>query len=194
MSTEKRLLALFAAAAALGLAMAATGCSTIVRAQTQQDQQDPTVITLPPYLTEKFNTLAHACTKDGFNAGANATIAVPSQEAAQAGKASMTISTDGKMTFALSLSDDERAALQRDLDDFWAATAAELNASTDLPNPAPDGFDYAKLREALNDNLPAFRIRAMHDIGVPVTIAGFNYKIPQQGCPATPAPQTFRPQ
>jgi len=193
MSIGKRLTASFAAAAALGFAMAMSGCATTaVHAQAQESQQ-PAVITLPPYLTEKFNTLAHACTADGMNVGANATIAVPSQDAAQAGKASMSISTDGKMTFALSLTDEERAALQRDLDDFWAATAAELNASTDLPNPAPDGFDYAKLRDALNDNLPAFKIRAQHDIGVPVTIAGFNYKIPQQGCPA-PTPQTFSPQ
>src|SRR5689334_10240150 len=105
MSIGKRLTASFAAAAALGFAMAMSGCATTaVHAQAQESQQ-PTVITLPPYLTEKFNTLAHACTADGMNVGANATIAVPSQDAAQAGKASMTISTDGKMTFALSLTD-----------------------------------------------------------------------------------------
>jgi hypothetical protein len=194
MSIGKRLVGSFAAAAALALGMAVTGCSTTaVHAQAQETQQ-PAVITLPAYLTEKFNTLAHACTQDGMNVGANATIAVPSDAAAEAGKARMTITPDGKMTFALSLTDEERAALQRDLDDFWTATAAELNASTDLPNPAPEGFDHARLREALNDNLPAFKIRATHDLGVPVTIAGFNYKIPQPGCPATPAPQNFRPQ
>lgn len=193
MGISKRLTASFAVAAALGLGLAISGCgTTAVHAQAQSPQ--PTVITLPPYLTEKFNTLARACTQDGMNVGANATIAVPSQEAAQAGKASMTITPDGKMTFALSLTDEERAALQRDLDDFWAATAAELNAGTDLPNPSPEGFDYARLREALNNNLPSFRIRATHDLGVPVTIAGFNYKIPQQGCPAAPAPQNFKPQ
>ena len=184
MNNGKRLLASFAAVATLGFSL----FSGAARAQQESPpEQPPAPIVMPQVLTEKFDVLAHACTADQFNVGANATIAVRAADAAAAGKEVMVVGPDGHTSFKLNLTPEEHAALQTDLDDLWAAAAAEMNAATDLPNPAPPDFGFEQLKMALTDNLPAFQTKASHDLGIPVGISGFNYKIPVAGCPAPDA-------
>ncbi len=98
MNTGKRLLASFAAVATLGFSLFSAGA----RAQQQSPpEQAPAPVVMPQVLTEKFDVLAHACTADQFNVGANATIAVVASQAAAAGKESMVVGADGSVSFKL---------------------------------------------------------------------------------------------